>query len=74
MGLGDAIGTSNLHRLHFALVQQFVPGLGADFQCITHLLNVHHVGVLAQHDAVGIALVKSFVADTEHLFSLNLRI
>ena len=74
MGLGDAIGTPNLHRLHFALVQQLVPGFGADFQCITHLLNVHHIGVLAQHDTVGIALVKSFVADTEHLFSLNLRI
>lgn len=30
--------------------------------------------VIAQHDTVGIALVKSFVADTEHLFSLYLRI
>ena len=74
MGLGDAIGTSNLHCLHFTLVQQLVPGLGADFQCITHLLNVHHIGVLAQHDAVGIALVKSIIADSEHLFFLNLRI
>ena len=74
MGLGDAIRAPNFHRLHFAFVQQLVPGLGADFQCIAHLFDVHYIGVLAQHDTVGIALVKSFVADTEHLFSLNLRI
>jgi len=74
MGFGYAIGTSDFHCRDFTLMQQLVACLGADFQCIAHLLNVHHIGVLAQHDTVGIALVKSFVADTEHLFSLYLRI
>lgn len=36
--------------------------------------NAHDGIIIAQHDTVGIALVKSFVADTEHLFSLYLRI
>ena len=74
MGFGDAIRAPDFHRRDFAFVQQLVPRFGADFPCIAHLLNVHHIGVLAQHDTVGIALVKSFVADTEHLFSLYLRI
>ncbi len=74
MGFGDAIRAPDFHRRDFTLMQQLVACLGADFPCIAHLLNVHHIGVLAQHDTVGIALVKSFVADTEHLFSLYLRI
>ena len=74
MGFGDAIRAPDFHRRDFALVQQLVPRFGADSQGIAHLLDVHHIGVLAQHDTVGIALVKSFVADTEHLFSLYLRI
>lgn len=38
------------------------------------LLDVHHIGILAQHHTVGIALVKSFAAYTKHLFFENLRI
>ena len=55
-------------------MQQLVACLGADFQCVAHLLNVHHIGILAQHHTVGIALVKSFAAYTKHLFFENLRI
>lgn len=58
----------------FAFVQQLVPRFGADSQGIAHLLDVHHIGVLAQHHTVGIALVKSFAAYTKHLFFENLRI
>lgn len=50
------------------------PRFGADSQGIAHLLDVHHIGILAQHHTVGIALVKSFAAYTKHLFFENLRI
>lgn len=55
-------------------MQQLVPRFGADSQGIAHLLDVHHIGILAQHHTVGIALVKSFAAYTKHLFFENLRI
>ena len=74
MCLGDAIGTPDFHCRDFTLMQQLVACLGADFQCVAHLLNVHHIGILAQHHTVGIALVKSFAAYTKHLFFENLRI
>lgn len=56
MGFGDAIRAPDFHRRDFALVQQLVPRFGADSQGIAHLLDVHHIGILAQHHTVGIAL------------------
>ena len=64
---GDAIRAPDFHCRDFAFVQQLVPRFGADSQGIAHLLDVHHVGILAQHHTVGIALVKSFAAYTKHL-------
>lgn len=74
VGFGDAIRAPDFHRRDFAFVQQLVPRFGADSQGIAHLLDVHHIGILAQHHTVGIALVKSFAAYTKHLFFENLRI
>ena len=68
MGFGDAIRAPDFHRRDFAFVQQLVPRFGADSQGIAHLLDVHHIGILAQHHTVCIALVKSFAAYTKHLF------
>ena len=73
VGFGDAIRAPDFHRRDFAFVQQLVPRFGADSQGIAHLLDVHHIGILAQHHTVGIALVKSFAAYTKHLFFENLR-
>ena len=74
VGFGNAIRAPDFHCWNFALVQQLVPRFGADSQGIAHLLDVHHIGILAQHHTVGIALVKSFAAYTKHLFFENLRI
>ena len=74
VGLGDEIRAPDFHCRDFAFVQQLVPRFGADSQGIAHLLDVHHIGILAQHYTVGIALVKSFAAYTKHLFFENLRI
>ena len=65
VGFGDAIRAPDFHRRDFAFVQQLVPRFGADSQGIAHLLDVHHIGILAQHYTVGIALVKSFAAYTD---------
>lgn len=70
---GNAIRAPDFHRRDFAFVQQLVPRFGADSQGIAHLLDVHHIGILAQHHTVGIALVKSFAAYTKHLFFENLK-
>ena len=74
VGFGDTIRAPDFHRRDFAFVQQLVPRFGADSQGFSHLLNVHHIGILAQHHTVGIALVKSFAAYTKQLFFENLRI
>lgn len=60
--LGNPIGASDLQAGNFATFQQTVTRFGAHPQCLAHLLNVHYIRLLPQHNAVSIFNCKA------HLF------
>ena len=60
--LGNPIGASDLQGGNFATFQQTVTRFGAYPQCLAHLLDVHYIRVLPQHNAVSIFHCKA------HLF------
>ena len=51
-----------------------LPSCSSLYPVLVLIRRASHIGVLAQHHTVGIALVKSFAAYTKHLFFENLRI
>ena len=51
---GDAVGPPNFDKGHFTVFQELVTRLGADTKNFTHLINIHHVGIIFEHEAVGV--------------------
>ena len=56
MSLRNTIGSADLEAKDFAFAQNTIAGLCADAEYFTHLLNAHHIGIVFQHELVGIAL------------------
>ena len=59
MSLRNTIGSSDLETTDFAFPQDAVAGLCADAEYFAHLLNAHYIGIVFQHELVGIALRNS---------------
>ena len=56
MSLRNTIGSADLEATDFAFTQDAITGLCADAEYFAHLLNTHHIGIVFQHELVGIAL------------------
>ena len=68
---GNAIRSSDFHRGDLLVPNQFVPGFGADFQNLAHLVNAQYVRVFTQHDTICVALTESLFTDFGHPLSNN---
>ena len=56
VNLRNTIGSADLEAKDFAFTQNAIAGLCADAEYFTHLLNAHHIGIVFQHELIGIAL------------------
>ena len=56
MSLRNTIGSADFETTDFAFPQDAVAGLCADAEYFAHLLNAHYIGIVFQHELVGIAL------------------
>ena len=50
------IGSANLEAENLAFTQNAIAGLCADAEDFAHLLDAHYIGIIFQHELVGIAL------------------
>ncbi len=56
MSLRNTIGSADLEAKDFAFTQNTIAGLCADAEYFAHLLYTHDIGIVFQHELVGIAL------------------
>ena len=56
MSLRNTIGSADLEAKDFAFAQNAIAGLRADAEYFAHLLDTHDIGIVFQHELVGIAL------------------
>ena len=56
MSLRNTIGSADLETEYLAFAQNTIAGLCTDAEYFAHLLNAHHIGIVFQHELIGIAL------------------
>ena len=48
------IVTANFDKGHVTVFQELITRLGADTKDFTHLINIHDVGIIFEHEAIGV--------------------
>ena len=59
MSLRNTIGSADLEAEYFAFAQNTIAGLCADAEYFAHLLDTHNIGIVFQHELIGVALRNS---------------
>lgn len=59
MSLWNTIGSADLETANLSFPENAIAGFRADAENFTHLLYAHDIGIVFQHELVGIALRNS---------------